>query len=39
VGGLLAKEGAVGAGFVVIGMLMLAYFEWESRRRATLETF
>jgi hypothetical protein len=24
---------------VLIGMAMLAYFEWESRRRATLEVF
>jgi ABC-2 type transport system permease protein len=39
VGGLLLKEAGVGAGFLVVGMLMLAYFEWESRRRATLETF
>ena len=39
VGGLLLRETAVGAGYVVIGMLMLAYFEWESRRRATLEVF
>ena len=39
VGGLLLKEAGVGAAFLVIGMLMLAYFEWESRRRATLETF
>ena len=36
---LLAREIAVGAGYVVIGMGMLWYFEWESRRRATLEVF
>ena len=39
VGGLLLREISVGAGYVVIGMAMLSYFEWESRRRATLEVF
>ncbi len=33
----VALEVAVGAVYVGIGMLMLSYFEWESRRRATLE--
>jgi ABC-2 type transport system permease protein len=39
VAGEVGKEAAVGAGYVVIGMVMLSYFEWESRRRATLEVF
>ena len=39
VSGLLLREISVGAGYVVIGMAMLSYFEWESRRRATLEVF
>lgn len=39
VGGDLAREGAIGAVYVLVGMAMLSYFEWESRRRATLEVF
>jgi ABC-2 type transport system permease protein len=39
VAGLLGREALVGAGYVVVGMVMLSYFEWESRRRATLEVF
>lgn len=39
VGGLLLRETAVGSGYVVVGMALLAYLEWESRRRATLEVF
>ena len=39
VSGLVAREAAIGAVYVVIGMAMLSYFEWESRRRATLEVF
>ena len=35
----IVREAAVGAGYVLIGMAMLSYFEWESRRRATLEVF
>jgi len=33
----VALEVAVGTVYVGIGMVMLWYFEWESRRRATLE--
>ena len=36
---LLVREISVGAGYVVIGMAMLSFFEWESRRRAMLEVF
>jgi ABC-2 type transport system permease protein len=39
VAGEVGKEAAVGLGYVLIGMAMLSYFEWESRRRATLEVF
>ena len=39
VGGDLVREGALGAAYVLVGMVMLSYFEWESRRRATLEVF
>ncbi len=39
VGGDLVREGALGAVYVLVGMVMLSYFEWESRRRATLEVF
>ncbi len=39
VGGDLLREGAIGASYVLVGMVMLSYFEWESRRRATLEVF
>jgi ABC-2 type transport system permease protein len=39
VSGLLVREAAVGLGYLVVGMLMLSWFEWESRRRATLEVF
>lgn len=39
VGGDVLREAGVGVGYVLIGMAMLAYFEWESRRRATLEVF
>ena len=39
VSGALGKEAGIGALYVLIGMAMLAYFEWESRRRATLEVF
>ncbi len=34
---LLAVEGAIGTFYVVTGLLMLAFFERESRRHATLE--
>ena len=37
-GDVLAEIG-VGVLYVVIGMSMLSFFEWESRRRATLELF
>ena len=36
---LLVREISVGAGYVVIAMAMLWFFERESRRRATLEAF
>jgi ABC-2 type transport system permease protein len=35
----LAKEALLGLGYVVVGLLLLAYFERESRRRATLDIF
>jgi len=35
--GEVLREVGVGAAYVVIGMAMLSYLEWESRRRATLE--
>lgn len=39
VGGLLGREAALGLGYVLVGLVMLFWFEWESRRRATLEVF
>jgi ABC-2 type transport system permease protein len=39
VGGDLAREAGIGVLYLAIGMVMLSYFEWESRRRATLEVF
>jgi ABC-2 type transport system permease protein len=36
---LLVKEAAVGAVYLVIGLLMLRLFEYEGRRTASLETF
>ena len=39
VSGDLVREAGIGALYVLIGMAMLSYFEWESRRRATLEVF
>ncbi|HEU4676986.1 MAG TPA: ABC transporter permease [Motilibacteraceae bacterium] len=38
VGGLLAREALLGVGYVVLGLALLAWFERESRRLATLET-
>jgi ABC-2 type transport system permease protein len=38
-GGLLAKEAAIGAAYLVLGLIMLELFEHESRRTASLETF
>jgi ABC-2 type transport system permease protein len=38
-GGDLAREALLGVGFVAIGLVLLAYFERESRQRATLEVF
>jgi ABC-2 type transport system permease protein len=37
VGGLLATEALVGVGYIAGGYTLLRYFEWESRRLATLE--
>ena len=37
--GDLGDEVLLGLGFVALGLLLLAYFERESRRRATLEVF
>ncbi|MDX6372290.1 MAG: type transport system permease protein, partial [Nocardioidaceae bacterium] len=37
VGGLMARELGVGAIYVALGLLLLGFFEDESRRRATLE--
>lgn len=39
VGGDVVREVGVGVVYVVVGMMMLSYFEHESRRRATLEVF
>jgi ABC-2 type transport system permease protein len=38
VAGLLGAELLVGTVWAVIGYVLLRYFEWEARRRATLET-
>jgi ABC-2 type transport system permease protein len=35
--GLIAQELGVGLLYIVIGLALLAFFESESRRRATLE--
>lgn len=37
--GLVGRETALGVGYVLVGLVLLAYFEWDSRRRATLEVF
>jgi ABC-2 type transport system permease protein len=37
--GLVGRETALGVGYVLVGLVLLAWFEWESRRRATLEVF
>ena len=37
VAGLLAGELAVGAAYFLAGMALLRFFEWQSRRHATLE--
>lgn len=37
VGALLGRELAIGAGYAALGLLLLRYFEHESRRRATLD--
>ncbi len=37
--GDLGREALLGAGFVALGLLLLAYFERESRQRATLDVF
>jgi ABC-2 type transport system permease protein len=37
--GELGHEALLGLGYVVIGLLLLAYFERESRQRATLDAF
>lgn len=39
VAGLVLREAGVGLIYVVVGLAMLRFFEWESRRRATLEIF
>lgn len=39
VGGDVLREAGVGLLYVVVGLVALRYFEWESRRRATLEMF
>ncbi|MGN6332824.1 MAG: ABC transporter permease [Motilibacteraceae bacterium] len=38
VGGLLGREALLGVGYIVLGLTLLAWFERESRRLATLET-
>ena len=37
VGGLIAREAAIGAGYAAAAYVLLRFFEEESRRRATLE--
>jgi ABC-2 type transport system permease protein len=37
VAGLVATEAGIGVVYLAVGLLALAYFEWESRRSATLE--
>ena len=39
VSGLLATELAIGGVYLVVGLAMLRYFEYEGRRSATLEAF
>jgi ABC-2 type transport system permease protein len=39
VGSLVGRETALGVGYVLVGLVLLTYFEWDSRRRATLEVF
>jgi ABC-2 type transport system permease protein len=39
VSGLLAAELAIGAAYLVLGLVLLRFFEYEGRRSATLETF
>jgi len=34
---LVGTEATIGAVYLVVGMLLLAYFEYESRRTASLE--
>jgi ABC-2 type transport system permease protein len=38
-GGLLATEAAIGAVYLLVGIAMLRFFEYEGRRTATLESF
>ena len=35
--GLIVTEVAIGSAYLALGLLMLAYFERESRRSATLD--
>jgi ABC-2 type transport system permease protein len=37
--GLVGREAALGVGYILVGLVLLSYFEWDSRRRATLEVF
>ncbi len=39
VSGLLAAELGIGAAYLVLGLLLLRFFEYEGRRSATLEAF
>jgi ABC-2 type transport system permease protein len=39
VGDLLLKEAAVGGVYLLLGLVMLRFFEYEGRRSASLETF
>jgi ABC-2 type transport system permease protein len=39
VSGLVATELAIGASYLVLGLVLLRFFEYEGRRSATLETF
>jgi ABC-2 type transport system permease protein len=38
-GDLLLKEAAVGVVYLLVGLVMLRWFEYEGRRSASLETF
>jgi hypothetical protein len=39
IGGLLLQEAGLGLMYVLIGLVLLAYFENEARRLSTLDAF